>query len=97
MSDTDPTAAPVRQHGRLVDVPRQPCKGVVLAEVGPIGRCIAWRRLSCSSIAHRSPELHAPTRCYDDPDIDQAQQIDIGDDIYERQRYEEDDTALVGT
>lgn len=68
---------------RLVDVRDNP-KGVVL-ELGPIGR--RGRRLILLEHATASELIRPPVA---DPDIDQAQ-IDIGDDIYEQQRYEEDE------
>ena len=68
---------------RLVDVRDNP-KGVVL-ELGPIGR--RGRRLILLEHATASELMRPPV---DDPDVDQAQ-IDIGDDIYEQRRYDEED------
>jgi len=66
----------------IVDVRTNP-QGVVL-EVGPPGRR-ARRRLLLTGIT-TATELRGPPP--PDPDDDQAQ-IDIGDDIYERSRYDD--------
>jgi hypothetical protein len=72
---------------QIVDV-RDNAAGVVL-EVRNVGYTHRPRRLLLAGVTAAS-ELRevTPPR---DPDVDQAQQ-DIGDDIYERRRYEEEDT-----
>ena len=71
---------------RIIDA--RPAPGRVVLEVGPIGRRGSHRIL----IEGVTRVVELADTVETDPDPDWVQlQIDIGDELYERQRYEEGD------